>query len=120
MSEAHEFSVEMFRRSDAKDVDAWTDLMTEDIHFVFGNADPIDGRDEVHTTIKGFFESIAAIKHDVLDAWTIGDRLIQQLRVTYTRHDGSVLNVPAVNILTRRDGLISEYLIYVDNSQLYA
>lgn len=120
MSEAQDFSVEMFSRSDAKDVDGWTALMTEDIHFVFGNGEPIDGRDKVHATIAGFFDSIQAIKHDVLEAWVVEDKLIQKLQVTYTRLDGSVLSVPAANILTRRDGLISEYLIYVDNSALYA
>jgi ketosteroid isomerase-like protein len=120
MSEARSFSTEMFRRSDAKDVDGWTALMTEDVHFVFGNADPIDGRDAVHAAITAFFESIRAINHDVVDAWIVEDKLIQRLQVTYTRLDGGVLSVPAANILTRRDGLISEYHIYVDNSALYA
>jgi ketosteroid isomerase-like protein len=120
MSEAQDFSVEMFSRSDVKDVDGWTALMTEDIHFVFGNGDPIDGRDRVREAIAVFFDSIKLIKHDVLEAWTVGDKLIQKLQVTYTRLDGGVLSVPAANILTRRDGLISEYLIYVDNHALYA
>ncbi len=120
MSEARDFSVEMFRRSDAKDVDGWTALMADDIHFVFGNGDPIEGRDRVHATMTGFIDSIQAIKHELHDAWTVGDKLIQKLQVTYTRLDGGVLSVPAASILTRRDGLISEFLIYVDNSALYA
>ena len=120
MSDARDFSVEMFSRSDAKDVDGWTALMTADVHFVFGNGDPIDGRDKVHEVIAGFFDSIQAIKHEVLEAWTVDDKLFQKLQVTYTRLDGGVLSVPAANILTMREGLIGEYLIYVDNSALYA
>lgn len=67
-----------------------------------------------------FFGSIAAIKHTVLDAWTVEDKLIQKLRVHYTRHDGSELEVPAANILTLRDEKVSEYRIYVDNHELHA
>lgn len=110
----------MFRRADAKDVDGWTDLMTDDVHFVFGNADAIDGRENLHSTITGFFNAVAGIRHTVIDAWTVDDKIIQKLSVTYTRHDGSTLTVPAVNLLTLRDGKISEYLIYVDNSALFA
>jgi hypothetical protein len=55
----------------------------------------------------------------VLGAWESDDKIFQKLTVTYTRHDGSTLEVPAANILTLRDGLINEYLIYVDNSALF-
>lgn len=120
MTDAKTFSEDMFSKADVKDVDGWTSFMTDDIHFVFGNGDPLDGRETVHQVITGFFESIAAIKHTVLDAWTVDDKLIQKLQVHYTRHDGSELDVPAANILTLRDGKISEYLIYVDNHELYA
>lgn len=118
MSEAHDFSVEMFARSDAKDVDGWTALMTDDVHFVFGNGDPIEGREAVRAIIGGFLESIQSINHEVIEAWSIHNKLIQRLHVTYTRLDGRVLSVPAANILTRRDGLISGYLCFVDNSAL--
>ena len=120
MLDAKTFSDDMFRPADAKDVDGWTAFMADDVRFVFGNGDPMEGRDTVHQVIAAFFDSIAAIKHTVLDAWSIDDKLIQQLRVVYTRHDGSQLDVPAANILTLRDGKVSEYLIYVDNHELYA
>jgi ketosteroid isomerase-like protein len=120
MLDAKAFSEDMFRPADAKDVDGWTSFMTDDVRFVFGNGDPIEGRTTVHQAITAFFDSIAAIKHTVVDAWGIDDKVVQQLRVLYTRHDGSELDLPAANILTLRDGKVSEYLIYVDNHELYA
>jgi ketosteroid isomerase-like protein len=120
MTVANDFSTEMFRRSDSFDVEGWASMMTDDVHFKFGNADPIDGRANVIAAIHMFFDSIAGIKHQVLDEWRVSDKLIQQLVVTYTRHDGKVLELPAANILTLRGDQIAIYQIYVDNSQLYA
>lgn len=120
MFDAKAFSEDMFSKADIKDVEGWSAFMTDDIHFVFGNGDPIDGRGAVRQVIAAFFDSIAAIKHTVIDAWVVNDKLVQQLRVHYTRHDGGELDLPAANILTLRDGKISEYLIYVDNHELYA
>lgn len=91
MSEAQDCSLEMFSRSDAKDVDGWTALMAEDIRAAFSNSDPLDGGNTVHATIAGSVGPIHAIKHDVLAARTIDDKLIQKLQVAYTRLDGSVL-----------------------------
>ena len=51
--------------------------------------------------------------------WAVGDTVIQDLLVTYTRHDGSTLTVPAANILAVRDERIADYRIYVDANALY-
>lgn len=119
MFDAKAFSVAMFESSDRKDVAGWTANMTDDVRFVFGNGEPLIGKEAVSATITAFFGAIEAIKHTVLDSWILDDKLTQKLTVTYTRLDGSVLEAPAANILTMRDGLISEYLIYVDNSELF-
>jgi ketosteroid isomerase-like protein len=120
MTVASQLSTDMFHRADSMDVDGWAAMMTNDVHFQFGNADPIEGRANVVVAIRGFLDAIAGIKHDVLDEWRAEDKLIQKLTVTYTRHDGKVLTMPAANILTLRDEQIAEYQIYVDNSQLFA
>ena len=41
-------------------------------------------------------------------------------RVTYTRQDRSNLDVPFANVFRYEDGLIRDYLIFVDNSALFA
>jgi hypothetical protein len=45
--------------------------------------------------------------------------VIQDLSVTYTRHDGSTLTIPAVNLLTVSGDQITEYKIYADISGLH-
>lgn len=117
---AREISAAMFQASDAMDVDGWVNYQAEDVYFRFGNAEPIQGREAVRAAIKQFFGMIKGISHTVIQDWEIGDTVIQQLEVTYTRQDGNDVTVPAANILRFRDGQIAEYLIYVDQAPLWA
>jgi len=111
---------DMFGPADKLDLDGWMHYLAEDVTFRFGNAEPLHGRPEVAAAIKPFFASLAGLRHEIVRDWEAGDTVIQDLLVTYTRHDGSTLTVPAANILTVRDQQIAEYSIYVDISALYA
>ena len=109
----------MFGPADQLDVAGWAKCLADDVVFRFGNAEPIHGRQAVQDMVGPFFDSIAGLRHDVLRDWSIDDMVIQELSVTYTRHDGSTLTVPAVNVLRIRDEAIADYRIYVDISALY-
>jgi ketosteroid isomerase-like protein len=117
---AREIAAAMYKPADSMDVDGWVDHQAEDVVFRFGNAEPIKGREAVRAAIKQFFGMIKGIRHTIIQDWQIDDTVIQQLEVTYTRQDGNEVTVPAANILRFRDGQIAEYLIYVDQSPLWA
>jgi len=117
---AREIGAAMFKASDSMDVDGWVQYQAEDVFFRFGNAEPINGREAVRAAIKEFFGMIRGIRHTILADWEIGDTVVQQLEVTYTRQDGNEVTMPAANILRFRDGQITEYLIYVDQAPLWA
>jgi ketosteroid isomerase-like protein len=110
---------DMFGPADQLDLDGWMKYLAEDVSFRFANAEPLHGRKAVTAAIGPFFESLGGLKHDVVSDWAVGDTVIQDLVVTYTRHDGSTLTVPAANILSVRDEKIGDYRIYVDISQLH-
>ncbi len=109
----------LFHALDAFDADTFASFLTDEASFVFGNAEPVRGKLAIRTVVAGFFTSISAIRHDLLETWTISQEVICRGAVTYTRHSGSQLRVPFANIFKLRNGLIQDYLIYVDNSQLY-
>src|SRR5882762_4477531 len=109
----------MFVPADQLDVVGWAKCLADDVVFRFGNAEPVQGRQAVQDIVEPFFDSIAGLSHHVLRDWSIDDTVIQELAVTYTRHDGSTLTVPAVNVLRIRDDAIADYRIYVDISALY-
>ncbi len=109
----------LFQALDTFDADTFVSFLTDDAVFVFANAEPVRGKPAVRATVAHFFTTIRAIRHDLIETWTLPETVICQGTVTYTRHTGSQLRVPFANIFKMQKGLIQDYLIYVDNSQLY-
>lgn len=109
----------VFQALDTFDTQTFVSFLTDDAVFVFGNAEPVKGKPTIQSVVAGFFSSIRAIRHDLLETWTLPETVICRGVVTYTRHDGSQLSVPFANVFKLRNDLIQDYLIYVNNSQLY-
>lgn len=110
---------QLFQSIDNRDIDAFLAFLSADVLFRFGNAQPVKGKDGVRTAVNGFFESVKALRHELIGTWQKDDVTICHGMVTYTRHDSTTLRVPFANILKLDAGSIKEYLIYVDISGLY-
>ena len=109
---------DLFQAIDAKDTEAFTANLAEDVHFRFGNAEPVEGRASVLEAVSGFFSSIRSLRHEIGEVWEIADDALVRGTVTYTRMDESQISVPFADTLKRRKGLIVEYAIYIDISAL--
>ena len=115
------FFDDLFTGIDARDARQFADHFTEDGIFRFGNLPPVNGRAAIHDFIDAFFASIGGISHQFDDCWSVEPtRAVCAGEVTYVRLDGSKLTVPWATVSSFRDGLLAEYLAYVDASQLYA
>ena len=110
---------QLFQSIDDRDSDAFMTFLSDDVLFRFGNAEPVNGKVAAAHAVRGFFESINAIQHHLLETWAQQDAVICHGIVTYTRKDSSTLNVPFANIFKLEGNLIREYLIFVDISGLY-
>ena len=110
---------DLFATIDRKDADGFVAHLTEDGTFVFGNADPVRGRTAIRDLLAGFFGSIRGLRHDLREKWVVPGGAVVTGRVTYTRHDGSTLEVPFADVFRMRGHLVHDYLIYVDASKLY-
>ena len=111
---------QLFHALDAFEARTFANFLSDDAVFVFGNAEPVKGKSTIQAVVAGFFSSIQAIRHDLVEVWTLPDTVICRGIVTYTRHNGSQLSAPFANVFKLKNDLITDYLIYVDNSQLYA
>ncbi len=109
----------LFESIDKRNVAEFLEFLSDDVHFRFGNAEPVKGNANVGNVLEGFLKSIKAISHDIIDIWEQNNVVICHGVVNYTRHDDSTLIVPFANILKMNSNLIKEYLIYVDISELY-
>lgn len=110
---------DLFDAVDGKDGRAFERFLHDEVRFRFGNASPVLGKRAVADAVQRFFDSIHALHHVITRSWEHGDTVICAGEVTYTRPDGTELCVPFANILTIDSGLIMEYAIYADISDLY-
>ena len=111
---------ELFETIDRMDAPGFAAAFTEDGRFRFGNAPSVTGREAVEQSVADFFSSLQGLRHEILDVWDEGDSVISEVEVTYTRKDGSDVQLPAATIGRRRDGLLADYRIYMDVNPLFA
>jgi hypothetical protein len=59
--------------------------------------------------------------HTFVDAWEVdGGTMIALFEVFYRRLDGGELTLPCCNIFRVRNGLVDDYLIYMDINPVLA
>ena len=120
MNETHAFVTSVYKAIDTMDEKELAPFLAEDCTFVFGNAQPVVGRAASADASKAFMATIAGIKHDLADVWSVDDNIISRMTVTYTRKDGKKMSFPAVTIWRVEGKQIADYRIYVDNTPLFA
>ncbi len=110
----------IFAAIDRKDAAAFVGFLTDDAVFRFGSAPPVQGRDAIMATVDGFFGTIAALAHRISHTATDGSTLFIEGEVTYTRHDGTQITLPFVDVFDFAGAQIQNYKIYMDISPLYS
>ncbi len=110
----------LFSTVDKMDADRFSAFLTQDASFRFANAPAVMGRENIRGAVSGFFTQIKALRHCVLKVWERDNTIICEGEVTYTRHNGSELTLPFVNIFRMETELITDYRIYIDISALFA
>lgn len=110
----------LFEAIDAKDTERFSQFLTEDAAFRFGSAPTLEGRVEIGAGVDEFFAQVAGLRHVIGKVFEDGDSVACEGQVTYTRHDGSEITLPFVNVFELKDGLIADYKIYSDLGPLFS
>jgi len=119
MPEVH-WTADLYKAIDAKDTRRFLSYLTDNAQFRFANYPPAVGHAAIGAAVDGFFASIRSSRHDILNNWEPPGHLVSQGVVTYVRLDGGSVTVPFVNIFNMRGNRVQDYLIYIDNTPLYA
>jgi ketosteroid isomerase-like protein len=102
---------------DAGDQDTADSLIAEDVCFRFGNHPTVSGKREFIAGRGTLRDSIRAFRHEIVWLGQVrADTVIVEMNVVYTLLDGSSVTVPCCDTFRLRDGLISDYRIYIDLS----
>jgi ketosteroid isomerase-like protein len=89
------------------------------VRLQIGNAEVIHGKAEFVGALQTFFGSVTSFRHTVTDVWSELDAVIAELRVQYTRLDGSKVTLPCCNVFRVRDGAVADYRVYMDITPVY-
>ena len=109
----------LFHAIDAKDLSGFLAHLTPDAEFRFANNPSAYGHEAIGAAVGGFFGAIGGSRHRFIRAWEDGGSAVCEGEVTYTRHDGSTLTVPFVNVFYLQGDKVRRYLILIDNSALF-
>ena len=109
----------LFSAIDAFDTKTFVSFLDGEANFKFGNMPVVKGKDAIFEFVAGFFQAIKGIRHTNLESWELEDIRFVNGTVSYTRLDGSTLTVNFSNTFKLRGGKIRDYLIFIDNSELF-
>jgi ketosteroid isomerase-like protein len=110
----------VFASFDARDIRALAAFMADDVRLRLGNADATRGKPAFVDAVNAFLGSIAQVRHEILNVFSVDDAVIVEFDVHYTRLDGGNVTLPCCNVFRIQDGLISEYRSYIDAAPVYA
>lgn len=111
----------IFATVDTLDPRAVTELFAQDATMVFGNREPLAGREAIMAGNQAFMSIVKGLRHRILNEWNVGADTIAETEVTYTRHDDKEVTIPVVSIWrVRDDDLIVNYRVFFDVAPLYA
>ena len=112
---------------DRKDAAGFAAAFATDGWVQFGNWPRTEGREAITAAIAQFFDGFQSLSHKSVGAWLDARTLVLEAEVTYLRHDGGTVTVPACTIFRlaarpSEEGLpqAKECRIYVDLTPLYA
>ena len=74
-------------------------LMTDDVYFRFGSAEPTVGRQGVVVAVGALAPTVVSLSHEFLQIWTVdesGPVVVCEMEATYQRRNGSALTLPAL------------------------
>jgi ketosteroid isomerase-like protein len=110
---------DMFAAIDAKDADRFATYLAPHCTFRFANQPAVHGAGAIRDYVGDFLASLDSIRHVIENQWEVPGALLCHGRVSYTRRDGSILEVPFANVLSTGPAGITEYRIFVDAAALY-
>jgi ketosteroid isomerase-like protein len=106
---------------DGRDVDALCRQVTDDVRLQLGNTEVTTDKSAFEATSRTFLNSIAAIRHELLDLWEVeGGTVIAVMTVHYERLDGQKLSLPCCNLFGTRAGRVHDYRVYMDINPVFA
>ena len=115
-----DWAADFFRDADSFQLPRLVSWFSDDIEVRFGNQPALHGKAAAEEAFRGFWSSIAGMRHSRDQLVADGDLAAQFSQVTYVRHDGSDVTMPVASQLRRvGPGKIDRLWIVIDMAPLF-
>jgi limonene-1,2-epoxide hydrolase len=102
-----------------KSLDDYVSFFAEDALYRFANHPPVRGRDAIREAAAHFRQRVQRVSHDMIAMWEVGDLVICEMEITYTRLDGSTVTLPCCDIFRVKGDHIQEMRVYIDATPVF-
>jgi ketosteroid isomerase-like protein len=109
-----------FAAVDAKDIDGFVDMLSEDHRFIFGGRQPVVGKADARAQVLLFWAQIKRLRHNIWRLSVVGELVYVEANVDYERLDGHAVTVPCCDVIKTRGDKICEQRAYLDQSPIWA
>jgi 1,4-dihydroxy-2-naphthoate polyprenyltransferase len=110
----------LFAAIDRRDWQAFGAALSDDVTFRYGSGSAVHGKAAVLAAADGALAAFSAVRHTLGSTWDGDTGVVVEGEVRYTLPDGREIALPFLNRFGLRDGLISEYFIFIDPSPIAA
>ena len=86
--------------------------------FQFSNQPPVEGQKAITELLANFYQQIQGMDHPNTGLWLGDNSAVFEAVVTFTRQDGSKIEIPAISTIRRKDSLIESFLFVMDASPI--
>ena len=104
-------------------VHSLTSFLTDDVVFVIGNEDPLEGKDFVALKVRESLTVLEKVRHEIHDVWQASedaDVLIAQMTTHHSRLDGNIVSLPSCHMFRMRGNLVAYSQTYMDATPVFA
>jgi ketosteroid isomerase-like protein len=112
----------LFAALDSRDIASALGLMTEDVAFRFGSAEPTIRKPAIAANATAMASVVESLSHEMYSVWTVEQpepAVLCEIAVTYRRHDSSQVTLPCFNVFRLQRGRVADYRIYMDINPVF-
>jgi ketosteroid isomerase-like protein len=110
---------DMFAAADSRDIRRFLGYLTDDVAFRFGNAPTMHGHTQVTEALTTLFQTVRKLRHTIVGVHSCGDVWAVETVAHYEDRYGRSFSVPACSLMVLRGDRISDYKIFIDNSEMF-
>jgi SnoaL-like domain len=106
--------------TETRSAEQFASYFTSDAFYRVGNNEPLIGRDRIQESSVKFRQMLKGISHDIQHIWELGDTVVCEMVVTYTRNDDKVVTLPCMDVIHLEGDKFREIQIFIDMSPVFA